>query len=379
MSNNTDTGTVTGIEREIVLEALKTQSTVVIIQAPELSIVVQPSGYSVPAEGLVFFTEKALLAIPDTGECAVCFFYHGRGMFFKSVMRHTKNGTACVIPAELYKQPDSSPERGSQVMMRIYHTGNSSRKFYTECYQSPEFPLFKNNLWACYSKKEVDESRKYLKTLADLESADLPAAVRKMVVKEKKILYLPDCTLPSKNYFPYDATITAHDAEFYRDINPGSFAPLESKVYIPLSDMFDADGKETEILAFRTDDVSVSPLDITEIISMLPVCRFLGKDRIVPQAVQGRFNPLTLLFINDYYVAVGMSGGNKQLKKGEEYKADIIVTLPVGKRVISVTLAPVRIFTSASGNSSCAVMRYILLEEEDRRFIYEKYYGARYV
>lgn len=379
MSSNEDTGTVTGVEREIVLEALKTQSTVVIIQAPELSVVVQPSGYAMPADSLLFFTEKSLLAIPDAGGCSVCFFYHGRGMFFKSVMRHTKNGTACVIPPGLFKQPDSIPERGTQVMMRMYHTTRSIQKFYTDCYQSPDFPLFKNNLWTHYSKEEVGASLTYLKELADLEPVGLPAAIRKLVAKERKILYLPEGELPSKNYFPYDATITANDAEFYRDINPSSFAPLEHTVYIPLSNTHDPSEKDTEIMAFNTDDVSVSPLDITEIISLLPVCRFLGKDRIVPQAVQGRIQPLTLLFINDYYVVVGMSGGNQPFRKGEEYSADIIVSLPVGNRVISVTLALARIFTSASGNSSCAVMRYVILEEEDRRFIYEKYYEARYI
>lgn len=379
MSSEEESGTVTGVEREIVLEALKTQSTVVIIQAPELSLVVQPSGYSMPAEGLLFFNEKALLAIPNAGECAVCFFYHGRGMFFKSVMRHTKNGTACVIPPELFKQPDSSPERGSQVMMRMYHTARTKQKFYTECYQVPDFPLFKNNLWACFSRKEAAESLSYLKMLADLEPVELPPPVRKLIAKERKILYLPDGALPSKNYFPYEATITTNDAEFYRDINPSSFAPLEYSVYIPLSNTLDPSEKDTEIMAFKTDDVSVSPLDITEIISMLPVCRFLGKDKIVPQAVQGRIQPLTLLFINDYYVVVGMSGGNQPFRKGEEYSADIIVSLPVGNRVISVTLALARIFTSESGNNSCAVMRYVSLEEEDRRFIYEKYYETRYV
>ena len=379
MSKAEEPGTVTGVEREIVLEALKTQSTVVIIQAPELSIVVQPSGYSMPADSLLFFSEKTLLAIPDTGGCSVCFFYHGRGMFFKSVMRHTKNGTACVIPLELYKQPDSSPERGNQVMMRMYHTGRSAQKFYTDCYQSPEYPLFKNNLWTCFSCKEAKEAAAYLKKLADLEPVELPSPVRHLIAEEKKILYLPEGELPEKNYFPYDATITRNDADYYRDISDDSFASLKESVYIPLSDSRDADVKNTEILAFKTDDVTVSPLDITEIIALLPVCRFLSRDRIVPQAVQGRVLPLTLLFINDYYVVVGMTGGNQPFRKGEEYSADIMVSLPVGKRIINVTLALARIFTSESGNSSCALMRYIILEEEDRRFIYEKYYGTRYV
>lgn len=379
MSKKEESGIVTGVEREIVLEALKTQSTVVIIQAPELSIVVQPSAYSMPADGLLFFSEKTLLAIPDSGGCSVCFFYHGRGMFFKSVMRHTKNGTACVIPQELYKQPDSAPERGSQVMMRMYQTKRSAQKFYTDCYQSPDFPLFKNNVWTCFPKAEAEAGALYLKKLADLEPAELPAAVRNLVVKERKILYLPEGGLPEKNYFPYDATITRNDADFYRDITDGVVSSLSDCVYIPLSDSLDASEKETEIMAFKTDDVSVSPLDITEIIALLPVCRFLSRDRIVPQAVQGRILPLTLLFINDYYVVVGMPGGNQPFRKGEEYAADIMVSLPVGKRIISVTLALARIFKSESGNSSCALMRYVVLEEEDRRFIYEKYYGTRYV
>lgn len=379
MSNSEETGTVTGVERDIVLEALKTQSTVVIIQSPELSLVVQPSFYSMPAESLLFFSEKTLLAIPDAGECAVCFFYHGRGMFFKSVMRHTKNGTACVIPAELYKQPDTAPERGSQVMMRMYLTDRGRQKFYTDCWQSPDFPLFKNNVWTCFSKKEAEASAIYLKELADLEPAELPDSVKKLVAKERKILYLPEGGLPAKNYFPYDATITANDAEYYRDINGSSFASLKESVYIPLSATLDANEKDTEIMAFKTDDISVSPVDITEIISLLPVCRFLGKDKIVPQAVQGRIQPLSLLFISDYYVVIGISGGNMPFKKGEEYNADIVVSLPVGSRIISVTLALARIFPSVSGNSSCALMRYVVLEEEDRRFIYEKYYGTRYV
>lgn len=379
MSSSEETGTVTGVERDIVLEALKAQATVVIVQAPELSLVVQPSGYSVPAESLLFFNEKTLLAIPSGGECAVCFFYHGRGMFFKSVMRHTKNGTACVIPKELYKQPDTTPERGSQIMMRMYLTDRGKQKFYTDCWQSPEFPLFKNNIWTCFSKAEAAESARYLKELADLEPAGLPPAVRKLVAKERKILYLPEGELPSKNYFPFEATITKDDAEYYRGISDEDFASLKEAVYIPLSATLDASEKDTQIMAFKTDDVSVSPVDITEIVSLLPVCRFLGKDKIVPQAVQGRVPPLSLLFINDYYVVVGISGGKMPFKKGEEYNADIVVSLPVGSRIVSVTLALARIFTSESGNSSCALMRYVVLEEEDRRFIYEKYYGTRYV
>lgn len=374
-------GNIFGIERDIVIDELCLSGSELTVQLSYGgSISLTKNQYKVYKQGLLFIPDSSLTVPMETGALAkICFFYRGRGMFFQAESKKVSNGYAFLIPKTLYKQPEETAGRDTGISAKVYCSNKVKNGQYVDAKEDSFYPLFKNNLWCYFPENEVGVCMEDLYSTADLVDGKVSDDVFRMLQYHHKILYLPEHALPEKNYFAYDATLTADDVAIYRNI---ASLPLTTDVtalpygaYIPLSET--PDSPAHTVVAIDSS-MAVTPLEILDSISMLPVCRYLeAPAENSPQDIQGRVMPMKILFINETQIIFGTSQKQMMLQMGSEYPMSIYVPLQAGTREVFVTAAVVRTYGGKRGEA-CAVCRYKAIREEDRRFLYEKYYGTRF-
>ena len=373
---------IIGIERTIIIEELCNSGSDLIIQLPSLkNIVLSKDQYQVLKQGILFVPFSAISGkIPANDLVKLCFFYRGRGIFFQSEAKTLKNGYAFMIPKVLYKQPEDTRKQNRGVYAKVFCSGKVKNGQAVECVEDQFYPLFKNNLWCYFPEREVASCVDDLFSIADMVNGKVPEDILKMLQYHHKILYLPEKKLPEKNYFAFDASITGNDVNIYKTI---ASVPLETQIeelpygaYIPLSETPELPAHSV----FAIDSgVPVTPLEISDSIAMLPVCRYLSSPvSDAPQDIQGRVMPMKILFINETQIIFGTTGDQMLLKMGMEYPMSVYIPLPIGTREIFVTATVTRLYTGKKGEV-CAVLRYNAIREEDRRVLYEKFYGTRFL
>ena len=373
---------IIGIERTIIIEELCASGSDLIIQPPSLkNIVLKKDQFQILKQGILFVPFSVLDVKFSADELVkLCFFYRGRGIFFQSNARLLKNGYAFIIPKVLYKQPEDTRKQDRGVYAKVFCSGKVKNGQAVECVEDEFYPLFKNNLWCYFPESEVSACVDDLFSIADLVDGKVPEDILKMLQYHHKILYLPENKLPEKNYFAFDASITENDVKIYKTI---ASVPLDTEIaklpygaYIPLSETPELPAHS--VLAIDSG-LPVTPLEISDSVAMLPVCRFLETPvSDAPQDIQGRVLPMKILFINETQIIFGTSEEQMLLKMGMEYPLSIFVPLSVGIREIFVTATVVRLY-SGKKHEVCAVLKYNAIREEDRRFLYEKFYGTRFL
>lgn len=373
---------IIGIERAIIIEELYGSGSDLIVQLPNLNnIVLHKNQYQVLKQGILFVPFSAIPGGFSADDVIkLCFFYRGRGIFFQSDVKSLKNGYAFIIPKVLYKQPEDTRKQNRGVYAKVFFSGKVKSGQAVEGVEDQFYPLFKCNLWCYFPQKEVEACINDFFSIADLVKGNVPEDVFKMLQYHHKILYLPEHKIPEKNYFAFDASVTDNDVKIYKTIasvaldteieklNYGAYIPLSETPELPAHSVFAIDS-----------NVSVTPLEISDSIAMLPVCRFLEAPVAdVPQDIQGRVMPMKILFINETQIIFGSSENQMLLKMGMEYPLSVFVPLSVGTREVFVTATVVRLYTGKKGEV-CAVLKYNVIREEDRRFLYEKFYGTRFL
>ncbi len=374
---------IIGVERVVIIEELVASGSDLIIQLPSLkNIVIKKASYQVFKQGILFVPHSSLaMGIIPPGEVVkLCFFYRGRGIFFQAEAKQLKNGLAFMIPKILYKQPEDERKNGKGIAAKVFCSGSVKKGQTVDGVEDAFYPLFKNNLWCYFPEKEVGACVNDLFSVADLVKGNVPEDILKMLQYHHKILYLPEHKLPEKNYFAFDASLTENDVKIYKTI---ASVPLKTKIeslpygaYIPLSEAPELPAHSV----FAIDsNVPVTPLEISDSVAMLPVCRFLESHvPEVPQDIQGRVVPMKILFISETQIIFGTSEKDMLLKMGMEYPMSIFIPLAAGVREVFVTATVIRVYSGKKGEV-CAVLRYNVIREEDRRFLYEKYYGTRFL
>lgn len=373
---------IIGIERTIIIEELFNSGSDLIIQLPSLkNIVLSKDQYQVLKQGILFVPFSAISGKISADELVkLCFFYRGRGIFFQSEVKTLKNGYAFMIPKVLYKQPEDTKKQNRGVCAKVFCSGKVKNGQAVECVEDQFYPLFKNNLWCYFPEREVASCVDDFFSIADMVDGKVPEDIQKMLQYHHKILYLPEKKLPEKNYFAFDASITGNDVNIYKTI---ATVPLETKIeelpygaYIPLSETPELPAHSV----FAIDSgVPVTPIEISDSIAMLPVCRYLSSPvSDAPQDIQGRVLPMKILFINETQIIFGTVSDQMLLKMGMEYPMSIFIPLPIGTREIFVTATVTRLYTGKKGEV-CAVLKYNAIREEDRRVLYEKFYGTRFL
>lgn len=380
------TNKIYGVERDVVLVSLYSQKTNLILSIKdEKPGIISTDSYGIPAQNLIFIPRNVFLGTltnyKEESEITVCFFYQGRGIFFKGIPKSTANGYGIIIPPILYKQYDKTIEKSFLVTANLFYTGKEEKGRFLTCFSNDNYPLFTPYLWHYFSENDLIRSEDFLEEIANIKICNKNPELEKVFENKNKILYLPEKELPQKNYFPYEATFTT------ADVLPDEIFFLESEVFIPFLDKRLNEKEPHSICFMIQESVTISPLDIEDTVSSLPICKFLSSSNNEIQSVQGRNSPLQILYLNDGMLILGTETGDFPLQKGNEYPISLFIDLPIGKREVFLTVFVSRIYSNQRKNKktineeqrTVAICRYTSIKEEDRRFLFERIYGSLYI
>ena len=116
-------------------------------------------------------------------------------------------------------------------------------------------------------------------------------------------------------------------------------------------------------------------------VQLIPVVRYLAEGVVRMQSVQGRQEPLDVLFINHERIVFASKSDSIDLREDSEYAAELSFSIsqPVGERKIFATCRVESNYFDDQKAFTCSVCRFTSLQEEDVRFLYEKCVGEKFV
>ena len=116
-------------------------------------------------------------------------------------------------------------------------------------------------------------------------------------------------------------------------------------------------------------------------VQLIPVVRYLAEKVSKMESVQGRKEPLDVLYVSHERLVFGQKAGNADLQEGSEYALEMSFPLPrpLTERKIFATCRVESVYVDDKKEFSCAVFRYTSLQEEDIRFLYEKGTGEKFI
>ena len=111
-------------------------------------------------------------------------------------------------------------------------------------------------------------------------------------------------------------------------------------------------------------------------IQLIPVCNFLTNvDSSKVQAMQGRVNPLSILYVDHERIVLGYEDANYNFTNAQEYGLKMSFSIkngPITSRDIFVTSVVNKIYSNEEKNRTCVDFKYTTIQEEDLRYLYEK-------
>ena len=110
-------------------------------------------------------------------------------------------------------------------------------------------------------------------------------------------------------------------------------------------------------------------------LQLIPICRYLTERQTKIESFSGSVKPLDILYVDHERIVFGSVDENFQLSHGAEYALKLSFSLregPVASRDAFATCTPAKVYRADEGGRTCADCVYTSLQEEDRRFIYEK-------
>ncbi|WP_407435207.1 hypothetical protein [Treponema sp.] len=110
-------------------------------------------------------------------------------------------------------------------------------------------------------------------------------------------------------------------------------------------------------------------------LQLIPVCRYLAESQKKIQAVEGRADPLDIIYADYERIVFASSKENMHLEPNAEYALEMSfpIDLPaIKERKLFVTCAVEAVYEDNAHEFATAVCRYTSIKEEDVRFLYEK-------
>ncbi|MBP3709848.1 MAG: hypothetical protein J6I73_05535 [Treponema sp.] len=110
-------------------------------------------------------------------------------------------------------------------------------------------------------------------------------------------------------------------------------------------------------------------------LQLISICRYLSEKTGALEAFSGGVKPLDILYVDHERIVFGSCNENFSLMHGAEYALKMSFALktgPIAVREVVATCVPTKVYRSAEETRACADCTYTSLQEEDRRFMYEK-------
>lgn len=110
-------------------------------------------------------------------------------------------------------------------------------------------------------------------------------------------------------------------------------------------------------------------------LQLIPVCRYLAEAKPKMQAVEGRANPLDIIYADYERIVFASDSDSMHLESGTEYALEMSFPLELAaikERKMFLTCTVEGLYQNDEKTFSAAVCRYTSVKEEDIRFLYEK-------
>ena len=126
------------------------------------------------------------------------------------------------------------------------------------------------------------------------------------------------------------------------------------------------------LVEFVSESNSGAAPSIGSGLHLIPVCRYLcGGEAEGLEAVEGRAKPFSILYIDSRRVVLAKSHDSQSLELESTYRADIKIPLGTNSRFsrsIKAECTAENLYRSKTG-LECYILRFTLLQKEDRRFL----------
>ncbi|GMO60172.1 MAG: hypothetical protein Ta2A_06250 [Treponemataceae bacterium] len=317
---------------------------------------------------------------------AIVFYFRKLGLTFHSKLTREDDAFCFDIPANIFRLNEKQGEISKQVSADIYLNVTEGKKLALACIAKGKYQLFKCETWQNFGESNKALALTLLQQYSGITFKQIGRQLYDAVENTSRLLYLENGYLPKKNPFSIDTCILKHEwneqvADIAEVIN--QMSTLTEKLYIPLD--------REQLLAGAVAGTPIVQKDIENMIAILALCNYLaaaedfGAAQDNPALAAGSIGsagpienerPLTIAFISDAFFILGGAENTFPLEEGKEYAIQISCMMPIGRRNIFVTAFNSKIYRSEKNGKCAAVLTYSVLQTEDKRFLFEKLYGA---
>lgn len=302
-----ESNSLTGIERELVLQYLIDGNVPVTITPVEETEQKDESDQIKPASSAIFpvalkgeqikVLEQGIILLTNppktvqnfqTKNVRVEFYFNRLGLFFDTELKEVKSGLALVIPSAIHRITELEKERPLDFSATLFYACNEKTDVHINCYPLENYRLFSKPVWS-----------------------DVPEEIQH-----------------------------------------------KTKAYL-----------EEFIAHARKQGTAGNGLQL------IPVCRYLAEAKEKMQVVEGRVEPLDIIYTDYERIVFASTTSNMHLENGAEYALEL--TFPIESNVIKtrkmfLTCCVEALYQNDEKNFTTAVCRYTSIKEEDVRFLYEK-------
>lgn len=376
---------LTGIQRDVVIQYLKTE-------LPELTICGESQfDDTFKLEAGAYMVRETVIIFPKNvvplwlhvikSEVTVSFYFKKRGLKFTSVLQTKGESAAIGIAKEIAKTIDEEVFDVAAYKGKLYYNidkrDQKRADSFVSCVSNELFPLFNPFVWQTVTFDDEILFYSLLSRYSFLREADVPLDLAALLHQTGKMLFFPGKRLPSASPFPYGACFLARDLD-----NSAPFADylvrvrdnlhiLADCVYVPISKAPRASVVSIDRSYFgqcRIEDYAAKcEFQLVYLVSASFLSQYKKQNG---GSVLGRVPPMNILYISDAFVCFGCELSTISLTERQEY----IFEFRAGIRVITAKCVVQSVLVEDS--RVAVICRFESLKPEDKRFLYEKHYGA---
>lgn len=117
-------------------------------------------------------------------------------------------------------------------------------------------------------------------------------------------------------------------------------------------------------------------------LQLIPVCRYLAEAKKKIQGIEGRLEPLDIIYADYERIVFASESSSMHIESGAEYAMEMV--FPIDSAVIKtrkmfLTCCVEDLYQNDEKDFTCAVCRYTSIKEEDIRFLYEKTTNTKFM
>lgn len=376
---------LTGIQRDVVIQYLRTELPALTISgAPQYDDTFRlESGSYMMRETVIIFPKSLVPAWMHAikSEVTVSFYFNKRGLQFDSVLQTKGDSAAIGIAKEIAKTIDEEIFDAAAYHGRLFYNidkrGTKKPDSFVSCVSNELFPLFSPFIWQNVSFDDEILFFSLLSRYSFLREADVPIDLAALLHQTGKMLFFPGKRLPSASPFPYGACFLARDLDNRAPFSDSlarvrdNLHILADCVYVPISKASRASVVSIDRAYFGQCRIEDYASKCEFQLVYLAAAAFLSQyPKKKTSSVLGRVPPMDILYISDMFLCLGCDLTTISLTERQEY----IFEFKAGIRVITAKCIVMAVLVEAS--RVAVICRFESLKPEDKRFLYEKHYGA---